>query len=102
MPFDLNQPPVVAALVGGGVAAVVSLIVAGISQFSGWLMHNRKIAADRDLAERKIEADIDLAERRFRFDSELAERRFRYDRNYRNYGDSLLNGRRCDFILVLS
>ena len=81
MAIDFNQPSIVAGIV----AAVVSLTVAGISQISGWVMHSRRIAADRDLAERKITADIALAEHKFRFDSDLAERKFAYDRAFNDH-----------------
>ena len=74
MPIDLNQPPVVAALVGGGVAAAVSLATAVINQVSVRSMHRQRIAAD-----------IDLAERKFRFDRELAERKFTYERELNHH-----------------
>jgi hypothetical protein len=40
MILDFNQPPVMAAAVGGGVAAVVSLVVAAINQLSVRSMHS--------------------------------------------------------------
>jgi hypothetical protein len=85
MSIDFNQPQVVAAIVGGGVAAVVSLAVAVINQFSVRSMHKQRIAADHAVANRKIAADIDLADRKFNFDSDLAERKFRYDREFNDH-----------------
>lgn len=85
MPIDLNQPQIAAALYGGTVAAVVSLAIAGINQFSIWSMHRERVAGERALAERKISADLDLAERRFKFDQGLAERRFAYEREFNDH-----------------
>jgi hypothetical protein len=75
MAIDFNQPSIVAGIV----AAVVSLTVAGISQVSGWVMHGRRIAADRDLAERKFKFDSDLAERKVNADIALAEKKLVLD-----------------------
>jgi hypothetical protein len=43
--IDLNQPQIVAALIGGSVAAIVSLAVAVINQFSLRGMHGRSWAS---------------------------------------------------------
>ena len=44
MTIDFSQPPVMAALVGGGVAAAVSLIVALMNQLSLQAMHKQKLS----------------------------------------------------------
>lgn len=67
MAIDLNQPQIVAALVGGAVAAVVSVIVAVLNQLSLRSMHRQKLAFDRNLGERKVNADITLAGKKFAF-----------------------------------
>jgi hypothetical protein len=85
MTIDFNQPQIASAIVGGVVAAVVSLAVAIINQLSVRSMHRQRIVADHALAERKIDADIALAERRFTFDRELAERKFSYDREFNDH-----------------
>ncbi len=49
MAIDLNQPQVAAAIIGGSVAALVSLVVAGINQLSLRSMHKQKLDFDCDL-----------------------------------------------------
>ena len=79
MMIDPNQPQVMAAIVGGCVAAVVSVTVAVTNQLSLRSMHKQKLDGDRDLAERKVNADIALAERKFQFDKDLVSWRRRYE-----------------------
>lgn len=71
MPIDLNQPRVVAAIIGGGVAAVVSIAVAVINQLSLRSLHNRRVAFDREQAEGRTKAEIALAEKRIVLDYDL-------------------------------
>lgn len=85
MAVDLSQPQIAAAIVGGAVAAVVSVAVAIINQLTLRSMQRQRIATDHALAERKISADIDLAERKFNYDRELAERKFTYDREFNDH-----------------
>jgi gas vesicle protein len=79
MTVDLNQPQIAAAIVGGLVAAVVSLIVAVINQHSLRSMHKEKLDFDREQAERKTTAEIDMAGRKLTADIELAEKKFALD-----------------------
>jgi len=80
MAIDLNQPQVMAAIVGGSVAAVVSLIVAAVNQLSLRSMHRQKLDFDRDLAERRVNAEIALADRKITADIALAEKKFAFDK----------------------
>ena len=77
--FSQATPPVQAALVGGSVAAVVSLLVAIINQLSVRSMQKEKLDFDRELAERKVNADIALAEKKFALDQALASWKRRSD-----------------------
>jgi hypothetical protein len=82
MSIDLNQPQVAAAIVAGSVAAVVSLVVAGLNQLSLRSMHRQRIVADHTLAERKFTFDKQLAEHKAKLDADLAERKFTFDREF--------------------
>jgi hypothetical protein len=77
--IDLSQPSVMAALVGGGVAAAVSLIVALINQLSLRAMHKQKLSFDQGQAERRITAEIALAEKKFNYDRELNDHKWRVE-----------------------
>jgi|tagenome__1003787_1003787.scaffolds.fasta_scaffold20690657_1 hypothetical protein len=71
MPVDLNQPQIMAAIIGGSVAAIVSLAVALINQISLRGMHEEKLNADRELAEQKFRFDMKFASSKRR--TEVAE-----------------------------
>jgi hypothetical protein len=79
MTIDFSQPAVMAALVGGGVAAGVSLIVALINQLSLRAMHRQKLSFDQEQAERRVTAEIALAEKKFRYDRELNDHKRRVE-----------------------
>jgi hypothetical protein len=80
MTIDFNQPQVAAAVVGGCVAAVVSLIVAVVNQFSLRSMHRQRLASDEKQAERRTTAEITLTERKITADITLAEKKFPFDK----------------------
>lgn len=79
MSIDFNQPQIIAALFGGGVAAIVSLVVAGFNQLSVRLMHKEKLRFDQEQSERRVTAEIALAKKKLEFDQGLANWKRRHE-----------------------
>jgi hypothetical protein len=71
MTTDLSQPQIMAAIVGGGVAAVVSLIVAALNQLSLRSVHRQRLNFDHKQADRRARAEIALAEKKLALDRAL-------------------------------
>ena len=80
MAVDLEQPQIIAAVIGGGFVAVVSLVVAVVNQLFTQSMHRQKLKADYALTERKINADIELARLKVELDKDLNERKFSFEK----------------------